>query len=63
VYNTYLLIFERYVTVHRDMLWKYMEEFKIPTNLINMSKTCVHKKRSAVRIDRTLSSFFIIRQD
>jgi hypothetical protein len=27
-----------------------MEEFKINTKLINMSKTCVQEKRSAVRI-------------
>jgi hypothetical protein len=35
-----------------------MEEFKIPTKLINMCKTCVQKTRSAVRIEGTLSSFF-----
>jgi len=27
-----------------------MKEFKIPTKLINMCKTCVQKTRSAVRI-------------
>jgi hypothetical protein len=35
-----------------------MKEFKIPTKLINMSKTCVQKTRSAVRKEGTLSSFF-----
>jgi hypothetical protein len=35
-----------------------MEEFKIPTKLINMYKTCVQKTGSAVRIEGTLSSFF-----
>jgi hypothetical protein len=27
------------------MLWKYMEEFKIPTKLINMCKTCTKDKK------------------
>jgi len=44
-------------SVHRDMLWKWMEEFKIPEKLINMCKTYVQKTRSAVRIEGTLSSF------
>jgi hypothetical protein len=35
-----------------------MKEFKIPTKLINICKTCVQKTRSAVRIEGTLSSFF-----
>jgi len=35
-----------------------MEEFKIPKKLINMCETCVQKRRSAVRIEGTLSSFF-----
>jgi len=35
-----------------------MKEFKIPTKLINMCKTCVQKTRSAVRIEGTLSSLF-----
>ena len=35
-----------------------MEEFKIPTELINMCKTCVWKTRSVVRIEGTLSTFF-----
>jgi hypothetical protein len=30
-----------------------MEEFKIPTKLINMFKTCIQKTRSAVRIEGT----------
>jgi len=56
----YLLIdFQKaYDSIHRDALWKYMKEFKIPTKLINMCKTCVQKTRSAVRIEGTLSSFF-----
>jgi len=45
-------------STQRDMLWKCMKEFKIPTKLINMYKTCVQKTRSAVRIEGTLSSFF-----
>jgi hypothetical protein len=47
-----------YGLLHRDALWKCMKEFKIPTKLINMCKTCVQKTRSAVRIEGTLSSFF-----
>ena len=47
-----------YDSIHRDALWKCTKEFKIPTKLINMCKTCVHKIRSAVRIEGTLSSFF-----
>jgi len=46
------------MAIHRDALWKCMKEFKIPTKLINMCKTCVKKTRSAVRIEGTLSSFF-----
>ena len=38
------------MTIHRDMLWKRMEEFKIPKKLINMCKTCT-KARSAVRTE------------
>jgi len=47
-----------YDFIHTDMLWKCMEEFKIPTKLINMCKTCLQKTRSVVRIEGTLSSFF-----
>jgi len=49
-----------YDSIHRDTLWKCMEEFTMPTKLINtrMCKTCVQKTRSAVRIEGTLSSFF-----
>ena len=47
-----------YDSVHRDTLWKRMKEFKIPTKLINICKTCVQETRSAVRIERTLSSSF-----
>jgi len=46
-----------YDYMHRDTLWKCMKEFKIPTKLINMCKTCVQEKRSAVRVEGTLSSF------
>ena len=35
-----------------------MKEFKIPTELINICKTCVQETRSVVRIEGTLSSFF-----
>jgi len=35
-----------------------MKEFKIPTKLIYMCKTCVQETRSTVRIEGTLSSFF-----
>jgi hypothetical protein len=45
-----------YGCIHRDALWKCMKEFKIPTKLINMCKTCVQKTRSAVRLEGTLSS-------
>ena len=56
----YLLIdFQRaYDSIHRDTLWKCMEELKIPTKIINMCKTCVQKTRSVVRIEGSLSSFF-----
>jgi hypothetical protein len=47
-----------YDSIHRDALRKCMEEFKIPTKLINMCKTCIQETRSAVRIEGTLSSFF-----
>jgi hypothetical protein len=35
-----------------------MEECRIPTKLIKMCRTCVQNKRSAVRIEGILSSFF-----
>jgi len=35
-----------------------MKEFKIPTKLINVCKTCVQETRSTVRIEGTLSYFF-----
>jgi len=47
-----------YDSILRDMLWKCMKEFKMPTKLINMCKTCVQKTRSVVRIEGTLLSFF-----
>jgi len=36
-----------------------MKEFKIPIKPINMCKTSVQETRSAVRIEGTLSTFFI----
>jgi len=48
-----------YDSIHRDTLWKCMEEFKIHKQLTNMHKTCAQKTRSAVRIEGTLSSFFL----
>ena len=47
-----------YDSTHKDTLWKCMEEFKIPTKLINVCKTCVRKTRNVVRIEGTLSSLF-----
>jgi len=35
-----------------------MKEFKIPTKLINIHKTCEEETRRAVRIEGTFSSFF-----
>jgi hypothetical protein len=35
-----------------------MEEFKIPTKLINMCKACVQETINAIRIGGTLSFFF-----
>ena len=32
------------MTIHRDTLWKCLEEFKISTELINMCKTCTKDK-------------------
>jgi len=32
-----------YVSKHRGTLWECMKEFKIPTELINMCKTCVQE--------------------
>ena len=46
-----------YDSVHRDTLWKCMEEFKIPKKLINMCRACIQKTRSTVRIEGTLSYF------
>ena len=33
------------MTIRRDTLWKFMEEFQIPTKLINMCKTCTKDKK------------------
>ena len=46
-----------YGSIYRDALWECMKEFKIRTKLIEICKTGVQKTRSAVRIERTLSSF------
>ena len=34
-----------YDSVHKDTLWKCMEEFQISTKLINMCKTCTKNKK------------------
>jgi hypothetical protein len=47
-----------YDSIHRDTLWKCMEEFKIPKKLINSCEICVQKTKSAVRTQGTHSSFF-----
>jgi len=53
------IVFQKeYDSIHRDALWDCKKEFKIPTKLIDMCKTCVQKTRSAVRIEGTLSCFF-----
>jgi len=39
-----------YDSLHSDTLWECMKEFKIPTKLINLCKTCIQKTRSVVRI-------------
>jgi len=52
-----------YDSIHRDTLRLCMKEFKIPTKLINMCKTCVQPKtRSVVRLEGTVSSFFDAKQ-
>ena len=33
------------MTIHRDTLWKCVEEFTIPTKLINKCKTCTKDKK------------------
>jgi len=57
----YLFIYfqKAYDSIHRDKLWECMKEFKIPTKLINVCKTCVQKTRSVVRMEGTLSFFFL----
>jgi hypothetical protein len=47
-----------YGFIHTYMLWKCMEYFKIPTELICMCKTCVQKTGSVVSIEGTLSYLF-----
>jgi len=47
-----------YDCIHRDTLWECMKEYKIPTKLINICKTCVEKTRTMVRIEGRLPSFF-----
>ena len=59
MYNILFIDFQKaYDSIHTHMLWKCMEEFKIPKKLINMCKTCAQKTRSAVRTEGKLSSFF-----
>jgi len=42
----YLIDFRKaYDSIHRDALWKSMKEFKIPTKLINICKTCTKDKK------------------
>ena len=36
---------EAYDSVYGDTQWEYMKEFKIPTKLINMCKTCTKDKK------------------
>jgi hypothetical protein len=45
-------------SIHRDLLWKCMKEFTVPTKLIKMCETCVQETRSAVRIEGTLLFYF-----
>ena len=45
-------------SIHRETLWKCMEEYKIPPELINMCKTFLQKTRNAVRIEGTLVILF-----
>ena len=47
-----------YDSIQRDTLWACMKEFKIPTKLIKVCKTCVQETRSVVRIEGKLSPFF-----
>ena len=46
-----------YDSIQRDTLRECTKEFKIPTKLTSMCKTCVQNTRSAVRIEGTLSFF------
>ena len=45
VENLFIDFQKAHVSIYRDMLWKCMEEFKIPTKLINMCKTCTKDKK------------------
>jgi len=49
---------KEYDSIHRDTLWECTKEFKIPTKLINIRKTCIQETKSVVRIEGTLSPFF-----
>jgi len=44
-------LFIAFQKAHRATLWECMKEFKLPTKLINMCKTCAQRTRSAVRIE------------
>ena len=52
-----------YDSIHRDALWTSVKDFKIPTKLINICKTCVQKTRSAVRIEERCHFSLKIKQD
>jgi hypothetical protein len=42
-----------YDSIHGDMLWKCMEEFKNSCKINKYCKTCVQKTRNVVRIEGT----------
>jgi len=59
VYNIYLLICKRHMTLYIEIHYgNVRKNLKFLLNQINMCKTCVQKTKSVVRIEGTLSSFF-----
>ena len=58
VHYLFIDLQKAYDSIHRDRLWKCMEDFTIPKILINMCRTYVQKARSVVRIEGTIPSFF-----